>query len=129
MKSSGEQVRQIGEILASRGDEESIWRFLALVEAILEGSSMVRVNKIVTEELPKRMAEHGPPIRDESKAEEARHLLLRALASKFPGLETMPRISRIASAGTLESLLIGNVLQATDREAVEQAILAAANAQ
>ena len=58
----------------------------------------------------------------EGQAVEARRLLRTVLADRFPGLEAMPEIDRIAQVSTLESLLIDRVLKLSDRGSVEQAI-------
>jgi hypothetical protein len=52
-------------------------------------------------------------------------LLRSALQAKYPGLEAMPEIDAITSVGTVESLLIDEVLSGGDRHRVERAILAA----
>ncbi|MFN7922783.1 MAG: hypothetical protein U0Q16_21940 [Bryobacteraceae bacterium] len=144
MKSSDEQVRKMGEILGRGGDEESIWRFLTLgslrydrdwldqalggeqmtiVEAIMEGSSIVRE---FVEKGEARGVEKGL---EQGRAEEARRLLRSALAAKFAGLEAMPEIDQIANVEALERLLISHVLESADRGTVERAVRSAATPQ
>lgn len=131
MKSSDEEVRRIAEILARDGDEESVGRFLTLgsirydrshleemlgaskmglVEAILEGSSLVK-------EVADKAAE-------KAAMAEGRRLLRMILNAKFPGLDS-PDIDTIAATETLESL-ITTASTSTDRPSMEQALTAAA---
>ena len=62
------------------------------------------------------------------QAHEARRLLRLALTSRFPGLESMPELDRIAKVDDLEALLLGPVMARADRSAVERAIVLAAGA-
>lgn len=163
MKSSDEEVRRVAGILAREGDEESIGRFLTLgsirydrgqleemlgalrmglVEAILEGSSLVRevvdkaskkataegTAKGLAEGTAKGLAEGTAKGLAEGLAEgrttEARRLLRIALKAKFPGLETAPEIDSIVSTEGLE-LLLETAITSTDRSQIEQALAAA----
>ena len=147
MKSSDEDVRRVAAILAREGDEESIGRFLTLgsirynrdqleemlgaskmglVEAILEGSSLVR--EVVEKAARKATAEGQAKGLAEGQAEgrtaEARRTLCIAIKAKFPGLETAPEIERITRTETLESLL-ETAITSTDRSIFERALAAA----
>jgi hypothetical protein len=147
MQCGDEQVRLLAAAVARYGDEEIFGRFLTLgsirydrdrleemlggpkmglVEAILEGSSLVRE---VREKAASESREEGRAEgREEGRLEEARRLLRSALRLKFPGLDAMPEIDLIAPAETLESILIGHVLSSNDRTRVEQSIRASAAA-
>ncbi|MFN7918993.1 MAG: hypothetical protein U0Q16_02785 [Bryobacteraceae bacterium] len=141
MDSTDEEVRKMGEMLGREGDEESIWRFIALgslrydrtwleatlgglrvglVEAILEGSSLV---KDITR---RAVSEAGARERDQGRIEGARHVLRVALRRRFPELENSPEIDRIDEMGKLESL-VDHVLSGGIRDSVERAIRAAAH--
>ena len=63
----------------------------------------------------------------EGQAAEARHLLRRALASRFAGLEAMPELDDISDVEALESLLIDHAMKLTDRAPMEHAIRQAAS--
>ena len=71
---------------------------MGLVEAIMEGSSLVQ-------EVRERAEAKG-------EAKEARRLLRLALADRFPGLEAMPELDRIANVADLESLLLRHAFRA-----------------
>ena len=135
MKTTDEEVRRLAGTLARDGDQESIVRFLilgslrydreqleemleiskmGLVEAILEGSSLVQ--EVVEKAVTKALAE--------GRTTEARRSLCIVLKAKFPGLETAPEIDSIASTETLESLL-ETAVTSTDRSIFEQALAAA----
>jgi hypothetical protein len=137
MKSDDEQVRLLAAAVARFGDEEILGRFLTLgsirydrdrleemlggpkmglVEAILEGSSLVR-------EVREKAASKS---REEGQIAGARRMLRTVLRSKFPGLDRLPEIDSIVSVETLESILISDVLPTNDRARVEQAIRRAA---
>lgn len=153
MNSNDAEVRKVADALARHGDQESIGRFLTLgglrydrslleemlggpkmglVQAILEGSSIVR--EVVDQARAEAQAEGRAAGeaqgrtegRTEGRADEARRLLRISLGAKFPGLETMPEIDAIPGIETLESLLVDHVLQATDRAGVARAIADAA---
>ena len=163
MKSTDEEVRRVAGILARDGDEESIGRFLTLgsirydrrqleemlgasrmglVEAILEGSSLVREvvekasRKATVEASAKGLAEGLAEGQAKGLAEgqakgladgritEARRLLCIALRAKFPGLETAPEIEEISRVETLE-LLLETAITSTDHSRFEQALAAA----
>ena len=122
---------------------------MGLVEAIMQGSSLVR--EAVQEEreqgrvegeaqglakgeaqglakgeaqgLAKGEAQGLAKGQAKGQAEEARRLLRMALADRFPGLETMPEIDRIGNIADLESLLIQHAIRSHDRDSVAQAIL------
>ena len=88
---------------------------MGLIEAILEGSSLVR-------EVADKAAREG---RAEGRTEGGRLVLRRVLKAKFPGLEEMPEIQLISSVEVLESL-IETASTASDRSTIERAISAAA---
>jgi hypothetical protein len=114
---------------------------MGLVEAILDGSSLVReaIEKAESEARAAGLAEgHVAGLaaghvagRSEGWAaghvEGARRLLRTALQRKFSGLDRLPEIDAIASVETLESIL-GEVLSSIDRTRVEQVIREAAPA-
>jgi len=160
MRSSDAEVRRVAEILAREGDEESIGRFvtlgslryhrgqleemlgeskMGLVEAILEGSSLVREvreraakearEQGRTEGLAEGLAEGEARGRTEGLSEGrvggSRNALKVLLGSKFPGLETMPEIAAISTEETFVSLL-KVAIESNDREAVQRSITAAA---
>lgn len=144
MKSTGHEVRTLGAQVGRFGDEETIARFLTLgslrydrsaleemlggpkmglVEAILEGSSLVKEAK------EKAVAQghaqgHAQGVAA-GRADEARRLLRDSLKMKFPELGTMPEIDAITSVETLEFLLLNHVLVSTDSAQVARAIIAA----
>ena len=155
MKCTDADVRRVAGILAREGDQESIGRFLTLgsvrydrgqleemlgaskmglVEAILEGSSLVREAKEKAARegiaegqkkgLAEGLAEGRAEGRSEGRTEEARRSLCIALKARFPGLETAPEIETIASAEALETLL-ETAITASDRSHVERALAAA----
>ncbi|MFN7918992.1 MAG: hypothetical protein U0Q16_02780 [Bryobacteraceae bacterium] len=154
MDSTDEEVRKMGEMLGREGDEESFWRFIALgslrydrtwleatlgglrvglVEAILEGSSLVKdiTRRAVSEagalEREQGRAEGRAEGKHDGRIEGARHVLRTGLHQKFPDLEDLPEIDQIESAETLESLLFGHVMIAgAERDSVERAIRTAA---
>ena len=165
MKSTDEEVRRIGERLSREGDPESISRFLTLgsvrydrkaleemlggprmglVEAILEGSSLVKEATTKAAEegwaagVAAGKAEGVATGMAEGKAEglaegisvgrenEARRLLRIALQAKFPGLEEMSEIGLISSVAAIEAILVRHALNESSRAAAQQAILAAA---
>jgi hypothetical protein len=149
MRSSDAEVGQIARILAGKGDEESIARFITLgslrydrsqlqemlgeskmglVEAILEGSSLVReVKDEAREEGRKEGLEEGREKGlEEGQAAGLRRSLRIALKSRFPGLEAMPEIQWISAVGTLESLL-EIAISASDRGIIERSIVRAAH--
>ena len=149
MRSTDAEVREIASVLAKQGDEESIGRFLTLgslrydrkrledllggprmglIEAILEGSSLVKEAKdIAAKEGRAAGRAAGRAVgRAEGQINAARRILEHALKAKFPGLEGMPQIAAIKDAGLLESLLLDHVIGASDRGRLEKAILAAA---
>jgi hypothetical protein len=179
MKSTDEQVRTLVAAIVQYGNEETLGRFLTLgsirydrnrleemlgghtmglVEAILEGSSLVReakekaalearaegraVGRVEGWECGRAegwesgrvegwesgRAEGWEKGREEGQVGEARRLLRSALQRKFPGLEAMPEIDAITPVETLEWLLISEVLSSNERTRVEQAIRAAAPA-
>ena len=136
MRSSDESVRRVAGILSREGDQESIGRFLTLgslrydrnlleemlgaskmglVEAILEGSSLVRE---ATEKAAQEGRQEGI---EEGRVGEARRVLRMALKTKFPDLEALPQIESVASVEALESL-IKAVISSADRADFEQAV-------
>lgn len=154
MKSTDEQVRQIGAVLRRKGDGESIARFLTLgslryhrseleamlegahmglVEAILEGSSLVKEAKEKAAEqgwamgMEKGLAEGRVKGWTEGQSSEARRLLRSCLAARFPGLETLAEIDAIAGVPAMESLLL-RIVTAADRDEAMKAIMAATQA-
>ena len=161
MRLSETQARQLAAALAKLGDEELLGRFLTLgslrydrkrleemlggpemglVEAILQGSSLVRevVEKAAQESLEKGREEGEAKGREEGEAkgreegeakgrtQEAQRLLRSALRKSFPGLEQLPEIDEIAKIESLEDLLLNEVLPGRDREQVRIAIIRAA---
>jgi predicted transposase YdaD len=138
MKTSDAQVRQIARYLVSHGDEELLGRFLAIgplrydkkeleemtggtsmgiVEAILEGSSVVR-------EVCERAAEKGKEEGLEQGREGAtRDLLRSAVGVRFPGLETLPELGAMPAANL--HAFFEEVLRSTNREQIEAMIRAA----
>jgi hypothetical protein len=131
MRSSDEQVRWIAKQLGERGDEEAMGRFLWLgllrydrdeIESMLGGMRMglseaVMQGKFMRTEREKA-AQEG---RQGGQADEARKLLRKFLATRFPGLETRPEIDRIASTAAIEALF-DIALNATSRAEMEQAL-------
>jgi hypothetical protein len=89
---------------------------MSLEQAIVEGSWIFQEarEKAVAESLQR------------GQAQEARRLLRLYLADRFPGLETMPELDRIADPAVFETLLIHHVTRSNDRTSVEAAILLAA---
>ena len=145
---SGEAER-LGVEVGRTGNEQWIARFLilgslryhkdelkrmlggvrmGLVEAIVKGSSLFQDEREQAEAigLAKGKAEGEAKGKAEGKAEEARRLLRLALADRFPGLETMPELDRIADLAELEFLLLRHAMLAVERSSVERAIRAVA---
>lgn len=93
---------------------------MGLIEAILEGSSLVKYAK------DKAVAEATPAAEgrgeERGRVEEARDLLRRLLRSKFPGLELLPGIDQINDVVVLESILVDHVGASNDRAQAEKAI-------
>ena len=87
---------------------------MGLVEAILEGSSLVR-------EKTDSAREEGL---SEGRMEGAWNVLHGIVAGKFPGLETMPEIGQIKDAGAIAALTI-EVAKAGDRITAAEAIVKA----
>ena len=150
MKLGRDEAVRLGAEVGGSGNEQWIARFLTLgslryhrheleqmlggggpqmglVEAIMQGSSLVREAVQEEREQGRVEGEAQGLARGEAKgqAEEARRLLRMALADRFPGLETMPEIDRIANIPDLESLLIQHAIRSLDRDSVAQAILSA----
>ena len=143
MNSSDEQVRELAAEIGASGSEELLGKFLALgsirydrerlkemtggdmgiVEAILQESSIVRH---LVDEAAEQAGSQG---RTEGRAEGARNSLRASLATKFPGLESMPELDMIADMNVLQSLLVEYVLGCGDRARTEQAIRSAARGQ
>lgn len=149
MKSTDKQVRALAREVLATGDEELIGRLsilggvrydeedlervtgvpkMDLVELILQESSIVKVIKKMAHEEGQAagLAKGEAAGLAKGQADEARRLLSAVLASRFPGLETMPELSAISDLGTLESLLVDHVVPSFDRERTEEAIRAAA---
>src|SRR5579871_3298268 len=143
MRSSDAEVRKVAEVLAREGDEESIGRFvtlgslrydrgqleemlgeskMGLVEAILEGSSLVRE---VRERAAKEAREAGIA-EGEAKGLEggSRKAFRILLESKFTGLETMPEIDMISTEQALVSLM-KSAIESSERETVQRSIIVA----
>jgi hypothetical protein len=133
LDSTDEQVRAIARIVASRGDDEAVSRFLQLgsirydrntlidmlggvdmgiMRAFLDGSSIVR--------------EERAEGRTEGQAGEARKILCFLLQRKFPDLDCLPAIEQISSVDQLEKL-IETAYDATNADALRTAILTAAD--
>jgi hypothetical protein len=106
---------------------------MGLVEAILEGSSLIReVKEKAASESREEGRQEGREEgrvegREEGQIAGARRMLRTVLQSKFPGLDRLPEIDAIVSVETLESILISEVLPTNDRARVEQAIRQAAD--
>ena len=104
---------------------------MGFVELIIQGSSLVQYEREQAEAIglakgeAKGKAEGKAEGESKGKAEEARRLLRLTLADRFPGLETMPELDRIADLADLESLLLRHAIRSLDRGSVERAILAA----
>ena len=96
---------------------------MGLVEAILEGSSLVR--EVTDKAVKKAVGEAVKEAEAKALATEARRSLCIALKAKFPGLETAPEIESVTSTETLESLL-EIAITSTDRAQFHQALTAAA---
>ena len=95
---------------------------MGLIEAILEGSSLVReVREKAAEEGREDARKQGF---EQGRTSAGRWALRIVLKSRFPGLDTMPEIEMISAAEALESLIETSILS-TDRSAVEHAIAAA----
>ncbi len=127
MGSSDEQVRWIAEQLGSRGDEEAMGRFLWLgslrydreeIESMLGGMRMGLSEAVMQ---GKFMRTERAKAASEGQTEGERKLLRKFLATRFPGLETMPEIDRIASADAIEALF-EIALHSTSRAEMEQAL-------
>ena len=105
---------------------------MGLVEAILEGSSLVKeVVDLGRQEGEARgrqdgRAEGRTEGRTEGRAHEAQRLLRSVLRQKFPGLDQMPEIEAISNIEILEALLLNDVLPGGERDSVKAAILGAA---
>ena len=108
---------------------------MGLVEAILEGSSLVReVKEKAAKEGRTAGLEEGRAAGleegraaglEQGKTAEARCVLRRALKPRFPGLDQMSEIELISTPEALETL-IEMAYTSTERTAVERAIAAAA---
>ncbi len=138
MKSTDAEVRELAALVGRSGDEEAIGRFLTLgslryhrdvLQEMLGGARMGLVELIMTESSLVR--EFTDRARDEGeakgRAEGARRMLRRSLATRFPGLEQMPEIDLIANVDMLEALMVDAVLNSVDRAQAEQAVRAAAS--
>jgi hypothetical protein len=101
---------------------------MGLVEAILEGSFLVREvkEKAASEGIAQGRKEGKAAGLKEGRIEEARHLLRTALRTKFPGLEAMPEIDAIKSLKRIEALLVQELLSTDSPTRMERAIRAAA---
>jgi hypothetical protein len=149
MKSTGEQVRRIGALVGSGGDEEALARFLILgdvrydrsaLQEMLGGGKMSGFDKAYLEasntarEIRAKAWAEGAAVgkaegivegQTKGKVNEARHVLRIGLRAKFPKLEQLPEIDRISSAEQLEAL-VENVFRSNDERSVHAAIMAAA---
>jgi predicted transposase YdaD len=151
MKLSREEAERLGARIGASGNEQWIARFLTLgslryhrlelermlerggpgmglVEAIVEGSSIVREQRelAAAEGLAKGLEqglekglEQGL---EKGQSVEARRILKLALAKRFPGLEDMSELDRIDGVTELESILLEQVLGGKDRDSVVRAI-------
>ena len=136
MRLGREEAHRLGEEVGKSGNVQWMARFLTLgslrydreelkqmlggprmglVEAIVEGSSLVRYER-----------ERGEAA---GLAKEARRLLRLILADRFPGLENLPELDRIVDLADLENLLLQHATRAGDSHSVERAILEAASRQ
>jgi len=97
---------------------------MGLVEAILEGSSLVRE---VKEKAAKEAREAGRAEGlERGRTAEARRSLRVALKIRFPGSDEMPEIDAISVVEELESLF-ETAITSMERAVVERAIAAAAH--
>ncbi|MFN7918730.1 MAG: hypothetical protein U0Q16_01455 [Bryobacteraceae bacterium] len=148
LKSSDEQVAKVGELLGRLGDEEAIVRFLTmgslryhrsqledmlggqkmgLGEAIIRGSSLVReIREQDAEMYRKQVVAAREQGEAEGQREHSRRLLRNFLRSRYPGVETLSEIDRIADIDTLDSLIDRVASMAATREGIEAEIRAAA---
>ena len=96
---------------------------MGLVEAILEGSSLVREvkEKAAQEAREAGMAEGLEKGLEQGSTDATRRALRTVLKSRFPGLDAMPEIETIANTETLQSVLELAIV-ATDRTVIERAI-------
>jgi hypothetical protein len=89
---------------------------MGLVEAIVEGSSIVREQRDIATAAGLARGQ----------AEGVRRILRLALTDKYPGLETLPEIDQIDTVAKLESILMEQILRGSDRDSVARAIQSAA---
>lgn len=142
MKSTDEQIRKLASLVAASGDEEAIGRFLTLgslryhrdvLQGMLGGARMglveliMQESSLVKEFTDRARIEGKAEGKAEAGVETARRMLRRSLASRFPGLEEMSEIDRIATVDVLETLLVDAVLNSPDRAHAEEAIRLAAS--
>jgi len=166
MKLGRDGAERLGTKVGATGNEQWVARFLTLgslrydrkeleimlggsrmglVEAIMEGSSLVREarekaaaegreigieqgRELGRQEGREQGREQGRTLGlQQGQAEEARRLLRLAVAARFPGLESAPAIERISNIEVLESILLQHVIGGSDRATVERQILAGAD--
>jgi len=148
-----ENLRRVANEICESGDEQELSQLLLMLslkynehqieeligkqkmgfaEVQQEGSSLLKGmrEKATSEGLAEGLAAGIAKGLEEGKVEgqvdEARRLLRAVLAARFPGVESMSELDRIADVSKLESLLIDHALKASEREQIEQAIRQAA---
>lgn len=138
MKTTHDQLHEIARRVA--GDPKGAGQFAALaalrydkgqIEQILGGHPMIpksilKESWLVQEVMEESRLEGERKGEQKWRTEEARTLLRRSLANRFPGLETIPELDRISDAATLENLLLDHMLGGSSREVTAEAIRAAA---
>lgn len=138
MNSTDSEIRAIASELVRLGDEELLGRFRILGGlryheeelAAMTGGPAMSLAEVVWEEssvfqdLRKKVIAES---KQEGRAEEARQLLRAALSAKFAGLESLPELDQITDVRALEQILVQHVVTGSSREAVAQAIRAAAS--
>ncbi len=141
MRFGREEAERLGAEIGRSGNEQGITRFLTLgslryprkeLERMIGGPTMSLEEAIIEgswifQEARERAEADGHQrgLR-KGQAQEARRLLRLYLADRFPGLETMPELDRIADPAVFETLLIHHVSRSDDRTSVEAAIKQAA---
>ncbi len=153
MRFGREEAERLGAEIGRSGNERGITSFLtlgslryprkelermiggptmSLEEAIIEGSWIFQEAREraaadgLQKGIQKGLDEGLQQGLQRGQAQEARRLLTLYLADRFPGLETMPELDRIAAPAVFETLLIHHVTRSDDRTSVEAAIKQAA---
>lgn len=148
MKSSDEEVQRLASHILEIDSEEHHGRLftlasfryhkdefthligvqrMALAELIEQSWFWKELTQVATERGMAQGIEQGLATGiTTGKVEEARHMLHVILASKYPGLETMPELNSISDVVVFEKLLVEVAAKAADRESAERAIREAA---